>query len=132
MLDQQKGVYASYTLKRFPVDKLKLDRTFITGLPYDKDDVAISHSIIDVAHNLGLTTIAQGVETKASNATLNRSAALRCKATCLPARYRKVESRLYCHWPTSAKKRPDDKPDSALQWCCQACDHYEGYPLLIR
>lgn len=70
MLDQQNGVYASYALKRFPVDKLKIDRAFITGLPYDKDDAAITHSIIDVAHNLGLTTVAEGIETKAQQRCL--------------------------------------------------------------
>lgn len=50
-------------LKRFPIDKLKIDRTFIDGLPHDQDDLAITQSIIDVARNLNMTTIAEGVET---------------------------------------------------------------------
>ncbi|MCV6590396.1 MAG: EAL domain-containing protein [Marinobacterium sp.] len=58
--------YSSLTyLKRFPVDKLKIDRSFVSGLPHNRDDGAITHSIIDVAHNLGLETIAEGVETRA-------------------------------------------------------------------
>lgn len=52
-------------LKKFSLDKLKIDRAFIDGLPNDKDDVALTSSILDVARNLGLETIAEGVETRA-------------------------------------------------------------------
>lgn len=51
-------------LKRFPLDKLKIDQAFISGLPKDKDDIAITSSIIDIARNLQLTTIAEGVESQ--------------------------------------------------------------------
>ena len=50
-------------LKRFPIDKLKIDRAFIMGLPKDQDDLVITRSIIDVACNLNMETIAEGVET---------------------------------------------------------------------
>lgn len=50
-------------LKKFSLDKLKIDRAFIDGLPSDKDDVALTSSILDVARHLGLETIAEGVET---------------------------------------------------------------------
>lgn len=50
-------------LKRFPIDKLKIDREFIMGLPEDQDDLVITRSIVDVACNLNMTTIAEGVET---------------------------------------------------------------------
>jgi diguanylate cyclase (GGDEF)-like protein/PAS domain S-box-containing protein len=50
-------------LKRFPIDKLKIDRAFIMGLPTDQDDLVITRSIIDVACNLNMETIAEGVET---------------------------------------------------------------------
>ena len=50
-------------LKRFPIDKLKIDRAFIMGLPDDQDDLVITRSIIDVARNLNMETIAEGVET---------------------------------------------------------------------
>ncbi len=51
-------------LKKFSLDKLKIDRAFIDGLPNDKDDVALTSSILDVARHLGLETVAEGVETR--------------------------------------------------------------------
>lgn len=51
-------------LKRFPLNKLKIDRAFIDGLPQDKEDKAIVASILDVARHLGLQTIAEGAETR--------------------------------------------------------------------
>lgn len=58
--------YASLAyLKRFALDKLKIDRTFIMGIPEDKDDSAITSSIIDIARHLNLETVAEGVETRA-------------------------------------------------------------------
>lgn len=50
-------------LKRFPLDKLKIDQAFISDLPHDQDDVAITSSIVGLAHNLNLLTVAEGVET---------------------------------------------------------------------
>ncbi|WP_136680421.1 cache domain-containing protein [Neptunomonas sp. XY-337] len=52
-------------LKKFSLDKLKIDRAFIDGLPDDSDDNAITASILDVARHLSLETIAEGVETEA-------------------------------------------------------------------
>jgi len=50
-------------LKQFPVDVLKIDRSFVEGLGRDSADRAIVASIVDLAHAFGLTTIAEGVET---------------------------------------------------------------------
>jgi EAL domain-containing protein (putative c-di-GMP-specific phosphodiesterase class I) len=50
-------------LKRFPVDVLKIDRSFVDGLCRDREDRAIVASVIDLAHAFGLTTTAEGVET---------------------------------------------------------------------
>jgi diguanylate cyclase (GGDEF)-like protein len=58
-------------LKRFPVDALKLDRSFVTGLPDDGDDATIARAVIAMAHSLKLKVIAEGVETEAQRAFLS-------------------------------------------------------------
>jgi diguanylate cyclase (GGDEF)-like protein len=55
--------YSSFAyLKKFPVSKLKIDREFIKDIPYDKDDEIITRSMISVAKNLSLQSVAEGVE----------------------------------------------------------------------
>ncbi len=49
-------------LKRFPIDIVKIDRTFIRDIPAASDDVAITQAIITMAHDLNLHVIAEGVE----------------------------------------------------------------------
>jgi len=50
-------------LKRFPIDKLKIDIAFIRDVTTNPDDASITKAIIDMAHNLKLSVIAEGVET---------------------------------------------------------------------
>ncbi len=52
-------------LKRFPVDTLKIDRSFIMDLDKSPDDAAITRAIIDMAHSLQMNVVAEGVETDA-------------------------------------------------------------------
>ena len=49
-------------LKRLPVDELKIDKSFVLGMKTDIDDAQIVRSTIDLAHNLGLSVVAEGVE----------------------------------------------------------------------
>ncbi len=57
-------------LKRFPIDALKIDRTFIRDVTTNAEDAAITQAIIQLAHGLGLEVIAEGVETEAQRQLL--------------------------------------------------------------
>jgi len=60
-------------LKRFPIDKLKIDQSFVRGLPADSDDAAICRAIIAMGRSLGLRTVAEGVESPAQQEFLHQA-----------------------------------------------------------
>ncbi|MGV3742438.1 MAG: EAL domain-containing protein [Burkholderiaceae bacterium] len=60
-------------LKRFPLDVLKIDRSFIREIPGNSNDAAIADAIISMAHSLGMRVVAEGVETEAQCEFLSRN-----------------------------------------------------------
>src|SRR5437762_7000921 len=69
------GYSSLASLKRLPVDEIKIDRSFVQRMATDEDDAVIVRSTVDLAHNLGLRVVAEGVE---DAVTLRRLAALGC------------------------------------------------------
>jgi EAL domain-containing protein (putative c-di-GMP-specific phosphodiesterase class I) len=59
-------------LKHFPIDALKVDRTFVDGLGEEPDDSVIVSAVVALAHSLGMTAVAEGVETEIALDELRR------------------------------------------------------------
>jgi len=64
-------------LKKLPINEIKIPKPFVMGMMADEDGMVLVLSIINLAHNLGLKVVAEGVENKE---TLNRLAAFDCDA----------------------------------------------------
>ena len=59
-------------LKRFPIDRLKIDRMFIRDLPHNAGDIAITRAVIAMAHSLRMSVVAEGVEEESQYELLRR------------------------------------------------------------
>jgi EAL domain-containing protein (putative c-di-GMP-specific phosphodiesterase class I) len=57
-------------LRRFPIDLIKIDRSFVCDLPHDQDDIEITKSVIALGHSLRRVVVAEGVETDGQAAML--------------------------------------------------------------
>ena len=57
-------------LKRLPIDVVKIDRAFVSGLPGDRFDVAIVDAVLSIASNFGFETLAEGIELESQAAFL--------------------------------------------------------------
>jgi EAL domain-containing protein (putative c-di-GMP-specific phosphodiesterase class I) len=49
-------------IKKFPIDVVKIDKSFVKGIPFKEKDNAIAHSILNLAHSIGMVVVAEGVE----------------------------------------------------------------------
>jgi EAL domain-containing protein (putative c-di-GMP-specific phosphodiesterase class I) len=67
--------YSSMSLmKQFPIDTIKIDRSFVRHLPDNSEDKAIAQAIIDLGKALGMTVVAEGVETPEQESFLRHQA----------------------------------------------------------
>lgn len=99
--DFGKGYSSLSYLRRLPVDEIKIDRSFILGLADGEDDTLV-RCLIDLAHNLGMTVTAEGVETEAVRQQL---AELNCDAVQGYHLVRPASAREIAEWIGSREPR---------------------------
>jgi diguanylate cyclase (GGDEF)-like protein/PAS domain S-box-containing protein len=75
-------------LQRFPMDVLKIDKSFVDGVAGQGRGAALARTIVALGDSLGMFTVAEGVETEAQRRRCSRSAAGSGRATCSPGRCR--------------------------------------------
>ncbi|QIB49980.1 bifunctional diguanylate cyclase/phosphodiesterase [Pseudomonas sp. OIL-1] len=91
-------------LKRFDVDTLKLDRTFVSDLTLDEDDDAIASAVIRLAHTLGITVTAEGVETACQKDFLRERSCDHIQGFLIS---RPVPQDEFLHWAATVAKLAD-------------------------
>ena len=69
-------------LRRLPVHELKIDKSFIIGMAGDASNAVIVRSTIDLAHNMGLIVVAEGVEDEETLEPCARWVAILCRGFC--------------------------------------------------
>ena len=75
-------------IRSFPFDKIKIDRSFVADIETSSDCKAIIRAVAGLGKNLGMSTTAEGVETRASLLTLGPRAVTRCKGICSADQFR--------------------------------------------
>ena len=90
-------------LKKLPVNELKIDKSFVMAMETDAGDAKIVRSTIDLAHNLGLSVVAEGVETAAVLALLH---ALHCDEGQGYHMSRPLPMRAFCDWVAKWQSGP--------------------------
>ncbi len=109
-------------LKRFPIDRLKVDRLFVRDLPHNGDDVAITRAVIAMAHSLRMTVVAEGVESK------DQFDLLRAESRATTAARRSRKKTCCASSPRSARTiRAPRCARSTLRSCVRAEPPYERF-----
>ena len=73
-------------LNRFPVGRLKIDRSFVQGMLHDSGTAEVTQAIVHLGHALGMKVVAEGVETHQEEDMLRRQGCDEIRATCTRAR----------------------------------------------
>ena len=80
-------------LRQFPVDAIKTDRSFISGIATSKESKALLHTLLQLGKTLRLETLGEGIEERAQLLLLQReSTATSDKASCSPGRWNRPRS----------------------------------------
>ena len=98
-------------IKQLAVNELKIDRTFVSGMEADRRNAAIVRSTIELGHNLGLTVVAEGVETDHELAELRRFG---CDAVQGFFFARPMTAAAFERWLSGARDRPVGQRSGAL------------------
>ena len=98
--------YSSLTyLKRFPVEAIKIDRSFVSGLGIEDEDSTIVEAVIQLGKALNLTVVAEGVESPCNCSGYETSTVIEVRATCSVVQGRQTSSKpssqvIECHQAT--------------------------------
>jgi len=82
-------------LKDLPIDRVKIDRSFVQDLPARRDACAIARAIVELGHSLGMSVVAEGVETEAQRNFLRELGCDELQGLLLSAPLREAELRLW-------------------------------------
>jgi EAL domain-containing protein (putative c-di-GMP-specific phosphodiesterase class I) len=98
-------------LKRFPIDQLKIDKSFVSDLISNQDDNAIALAVIAMAHSMRLKVIAEGVENGAQLAFLQKNQCDEIQGYYLsrPAPPRQIKALLRGELPSAALRDPNSR-----------------------